>query len=182
MLVSVADLSAQAVAARLDDIVQAYLDMFRLPPAAGPRFAAMLTEHAAREGFRLCAALDDESGQLLGFGYGFTGQPGQAWRDGLAAALSAAAGEAWLTGHFEFAEFGVIPARRRQGIGGRLHDAIFSGLPHRRAALTVRKDQQPARQFYDRRGWVALYRDFFTPSGRGPYVVMGRELASGNPS
>ena len=180
MSVSVAELSPSAVAARLDDVAQVYLEMFSLRPEVGPRFAAMLAEHAARQGFRICAALDGASGQLVGFGYGFTGQPGQPFRDALAAAMGPVAAEQWLTGHFEFAEFGVIPARRRQGIGGRLHDALFSGLPHRRAVLTMRTGQQPAREFYEGRGWVTLYHDFFAPSGSGPYVVMGHELARGN--
>jgi ribosomal protein S18 acetylase RimI-like enzyme len=152
--------------------------MYDLPLAAGPRFGAMLAEHARREGFRLCLATAQEKGPCIGFSYGFTGQRGQAWRDSLAAAMSDELTEAWLRDYFEFAEFGAIPVYRQRGVGGRLHDAVFRGLPHRRAVLTVRQENAIARAFYERRGWLALHDDFYAPSGRGPYVIMGHELLS----
>ncbi len=109
MQVSIADLFPQQVTARLDDVVRVHLQMFYLPLLAGPGFTAMLTEHAAREGFRLCAALGEQTRQMVGFGYGFTGLPGQPYRDALADAMGSEASEQRLIGHFEFAEFGVLP-------------------------------------------------------------------------
>jgi len=146
-----------------------------LPPGAGAGFATIPSGHSEREGFCLYAVLDSATGHLIGFGYGFTGRPRQAWRDGLAAAMGAVASEQWLAGHFEFAEFGVLPMWRRRGAGRQLHDCLLDHVPHRRAVLTVREGNQPARRFYERRGWQALYHDFFAPSGRGPYIVMGWE-------
>jgi ribosomal protein S18 acetylase RimI-like enzyme len=151
--------------------------MYRLTPGGEAGFAAILTEHSQREGFRLCAAFDRESTQLVGFGYGFTGGPGQYWRDALAGAMGPEAAEQWLTGHFEFAEFGIVPTMQRRGIGTRVYASLFDGMPHRRAVLTVRTENQPARRFYERNGWEALYRDFFAPEGHGPYIIMGRELS-----
>jgi len=171
-------LTAGEVHAKQDAIVQTYLAMYDLPTNTGPRFATMLVEHATRAGFRLCLAIDHEQEQPVGFGYGFTGQPGQAWRDSLAAAMGAELARQWLRDYFEFAEFGVIPAWRQRGVGGRLHDTVLRDLPHRRAVLTVRQSNETARAFYARRGWVALYDGFYALSGRGPYVVMGRELAA----
>ena len=176
IVASFVSLSAGEIDAWRDELVRTYLAMYDLPRAAGPRFDAMLAEHAAREGFRLCVAMPEEDGLCIGFGYGFTGQPGQAWRDSLAMAMSDELSELWLRGYFEFAEFGVIPAYRQRGVGGRLHDAVFRGLPHRRAVLTVRQGNATARAFYEQRGWLALHDDFYASSGRGPYVMMGREL------
>lgn len=176
MASTITPLPAQEIASRLAEIAKVYLAIYALPPEEGPRFAAGLTEHAGREGFRFCAASDEETGAIVGFAYGFTGLPGQVWRDSLAAALGPELVGEWLTGHFEFAEFGVVPAWRQQGIGARLHDALFTGLRQRRAVLTVRAKQQPARGFYERRGWRTLHHDFFTPWGRGPYAVLGCEL------
>jgi ribosomal protein S18 acetylase RimI-like enzyme len=171
-------LTVDEVLARRDELVRTYLAMYAMPPAAGPRFGAMLAEHATRAGFRFCVAMAEDDGLCTGFGYGFTGQPGQAWRASLAAAMSDELTEAWLRDYFEFAEFGVIPIYRQRGVGGRLHDAVFRGLPHRRAVLTVRQENAIARAFYERRGWLALHDDFYAPSGRGPYVIMGHELPS----
>jgi len=154
------------------------------PEAAGTHFAMLLTDHAARDGFTLCAALDNATGRFVWLAYGFTGLPGQPWRDALAAVMGDDKGRDWLTGYFEFAGFGVIPARRREGIGGRLHDALFRGVPQQRVVLTVRQGNDAARAFYDQRDWVVLHDEFSTPSsydppGRGPYTVMGRELRAG---
>jgi GNAT superfamily N-acetyltransferase len=85
----------------------------------GPRFAEGLTERAGRDEFRFCAASDDAIGTVVGFAYGFTGRPGQVWRDSMAAALGPEVAGEWLTGHCEFAEFGVVPAWRGWGSGAR---------------------------------------------------------------
>lgn len=177
MTIDIIRLSPQEVVARLEDLARTYAAIYIPPPGARAGFATMLAGQSEREGFCLYAARDSANGSLIGFGYGFTGQPGQPWRDSLAAVMGDVASELWLTGYFEFAEFGVLPAWRRRGVGGRLHDCLFNHVPHRRAVLTVREGNQPARRFYERRGWLALYHDFFAPSGRGPYIVMGRELA-----
>ena len=173
----VVDLSPREVAERLADLVSVYEAMYRLTPGTEAGFATILTEHSQREGFRLCAAFDRESARLVGFGYGFTGWPGQSWRDALAGAMGPEAAARWLTGHFEFAEFGIVPPMQRRGIGTRIYESLFNGLPHGRAILTVRTQNQPARRFYDRQGWVALYHDFFAPEGHGPYIIMGSEFA-----
>ncbi len=184
MSVAIVAIPAHALTARLGDIAHAYTAVYAAPEAAGTRFATMLMDHATRDGFTLYAALDQPTGQFVGLAYGFTGLPGQPWRDALAAVTGEALARDWLTGHFEFAEFGIIPARRREGIGGRLHDALFRDVPQRRAVLTVRQGNHAARACYDRRGWAVLHDDFYTlpsynPPGRGPYTVMGRELRAG---
>lgn len=176
MTIDIIHLSPQDVAARHEGLAFAYEAVYSSPPGAGARFADMLMEQSRRDGFRLRAALDRADNGLVAFGYGFTGQPGQPWRDSLAAAMGAEVGGRWLRDYFEFAEFGVVPAWRRHGVSGRLYDSVFGDVPHRRAVLTVREGNEPARHFYERRGWVELHHGFFAPSGRGPYTVMGREL------
>ena len=178
MTMDVVDLSPGKVAVRLADFVSVYEAMYKLAPGTEAGFATILTEHSQREGFRLCAALDWEGARLVGFGYGFTGWPGQSWRDALAGAMGPEAAARWLTGHFEFAEFGIVPPMQRRGIGTRIYESLFNGLPHGRAILTVRTENQPARRFYELQGWVALYHDFFAPEGHGPYIIMGREFVS----
>ncbi len=141
---------------------------------SGQGLAGALTEHCQRRDFRLIQATYE--GKCYGFAYGFTGEVGQFWRDLLADAVGEPLASQWLIGHFEFAEFGVIPRVRRRGIGTRLYQAIFSGLPHTKSILTVRDHNEPARRFYDKLKWRVLFEGFFTPGGRGPYILMGKEL------
>jgi GNAT superfamily N-acetyltransferase len=104
-----------------------YLDCYQLPPEAGPPFAAGLLERAGREGFRCCAARNDEDGAIIGFAYGFTGLPGQSWTDAMRAAVGPNVAGEWLDRHFEFAEFGVLPTWQGRGIGGRSSPDCASG-------------------------------------------------------
>jgi ribosomal protein S18 acetylase RimI-like enzyme len=176
LTISIISLSSQEVSRQLDDLQSVYEAMYGMPRGSASGFDSMVTEHSRREGFRLCAAFDEKSDRLVGFAYGFTGYPGQPWRDSLASAMGPEAAKLWLIGHFEFAEFGVISRVRRRGIGTRLCRTLFSDLPHSRAVLTVREANEPARRFYEKRNWIVLHQGFFAQSGRGPYVVMGKVL------
>ena len=176
MTVTIISLSRPEVFGQLVAIQSVYEAMYAMPSGSADEYRPILIEHSQREGYRLCAALDQESDQIIGFGYGFTGGPGQTWRDDLAKAVGAEVAAEWLTGHFEFAEFGVIPSMRRQGIGTLLYEALFSRLRHDRAVLTVREENEPARGFYDKQEWEVLYEGFFAQSGRGPYIIMGKIL------
>jgi ribosomal protein S18 acetylase RimI-like enzyme len=177
MHVSIVQLTVQDVVDRAEQLTRVFQAVYALPSASSFGFERTLREHARREGFRLCAAQSSEGDALVGFGYGFTGQAGQAWRDSLTLALDLPTRDPWLTDYFELAELGVSPAFQRQGIGGRLHDRLLAGLPHPRSVLTVRTNNEVAKQFYRRRGWLTLHEGFFSASGRGPYIVMGLGLA-----
>lgn len=162
MGVTIRDLPPQDVARQIVTLRAVYEAMYGIPAGKRAGFEPVLIEHSQREGFRLCTAIDQESEQVIGFGYGFTGLPGQPWRDSLAKVVGIEMAAEWLTGHFEFAEFGMIPTKRRFGIGTQLYQALFKGLPHERAILTVREENNPARRFYDKQGWTVLYEGFFT--------------------
>ena len=114
---------------------------------------------------------------MIGFAYGFTGMPGQDWRDMMAEAAGEEIAERWMIGHFEFAEFGVVPAARRQGVGTRLYHELFSGVANPHALLTVVTYNEPALEFYKRRGWELLL-DHFEVSGHGPYRIMLKRILS----
>lgn len=176
MSVTTIDLSPPEVLTRMGDIQSVYEAMYAIPAGGGAGFIPFLIEHSQQEGFRLCVAIDGGSDQMIGFGYGFTGYPGQTWRDSLAEAVGVEMAVSWLTGHFEFAEFGVIPTKRRSGIGTQLYDVLFNGLPQEQAILTVREGNEPARGFYAKQRWQVLYKGFLTQMGRGSYSIMGKTL------
>jgi ribosomal protein S18 acetylase RimI-like enzyme len=169
-------LTPEALSGRLAELQSVYEKMYGMSPGGGDGFGPFLLEHTQRAGFRLCAAVDQERNRMVGFCYGFTGLPGQPWRDDMAQVVGAEITVKWLMGHFEFAEFGIIPTLRRRGIGSRLYEELFHGLPHQRSVLTVREENRPARGFYAKHGWEVLYDAFFAISGRGPYTIMGKIL------
>ena len=145
------------------------------PEASRDRIDDILPRHAAREGFRFLGAFDDDA--LVGFVYGYNGATGQWWHDRVANALGKAGTARWLPpGHFEFTELHVDPTRRREGIGGALHDAIFELVDAPTAVLSTQTDNEPAIALYEGRGWQVIvpYLDF--GSGR-PFLIMGRELS-----
>ena len=65
------------------------------PEASRDRLHDILPRHAAREGFQFRGAFD-ESGRLIGFVYGYRGEPGQWWHDRVAAALGEEGAARWL--------------------------------------------------------------------------------------
>jgi len=158
-------------------LVSVYRAVFTEPPYSEDEadvqdFAARFPDHVQRPGFRCCVAQQDE--RIVGFAYGFTGEPGDGWWDRVADRLTDDEAETWLDDCFAFAELAVIPTARGQGIGGRLHDALLSGLPHRTAVLSTFTDETPAMRLYRKRGWVTLLDDFVFPGRLHACVVMGK--------
>jgi GNAT superfamily N-acetyltransferase len=137
-----------------------YAAAFRSPSEAAAWRADTLPRHAAREGFRLVGARDAD--RLVGFAYGYTGEPGQWWTDQIAARVSPAVKAEWVGGHFEFVELAVLPSHGGRGLGAALHDELLDGLPHRVALLTATLDEDdPARRLYRRKGWLLLQDQVF---------------------
>jgi len=168
--VEIVELRADEVLARRRDLAPLW------PEASRDRIDEILPRHGSREGFRFLGALD--AGRIVGFVYGYHGAPGQWWHDRVAKALGEEGSARWLPpGHFEFTELHVAPDRRREGIGGTLHDAIFELVDAPTAVLSTQTDNEPALALYEGRGWQVIvpYLDF--GSGR-PFLIMGRDLAA----
>lgn len=118
-----------------------------------------LPRHTVREAFRFFAAFDDDL--LVGFIYGYHGRDGEWWEDWLHARIPRQLYDDWFTDQFDVTEFCVRADRHGRGIGSALYDALLanltSELPYRRAVLTTRRGQNPARRFYARRGWEVVW-------------------------
>jgi ribosomal protein S18 acetylase RimI-like enzyme len=178
MPVDVVRLGAAELPAYAPGVVDVYRQTFGAAPyvedeARLAGFAEqVLPTHAPRRDFRCVVGL--EAGEVLGFAYGYTGEPGQWWHDRVVAQLGAAAAE-WATEPFEVVTLAVRPAAQRRGIGGRLHDALLTGLSNRTALLSVWDTGIPALRLYRRRGWLTLRDDAGAPGGPAR-LVMGLRL------
>lgn len=110
--------------------------------------------HRAREAYRLAIAADGDG--PVGLCWGYIGRRGQFWPDRVLDRLGQVA-EHWVGGHVEFVELAVVTRARRQGVGGRLHDALLDALPQRHALLgTSSNPDDPAVRLYRSRGWARL--------------------------
>ncbi|MEJ2305320.1 MAG: GNAT family N-acetyltransferase [Anaerolineales bacterium] len=181
MTVSINLLTSQRVLADLDQITDVYREAFRPSPyhkreGEVVAFARAFPEHTQREGFRFVAASESDSDCILGFAYGYTTHAGQWWNDSVANALKSQIAEQWLLYTFQLAEIAVRPKDQGHGIGGRLHDHLLNGLPHRRAVLSTLATETVAYRLYHKRGWVILLDDYSFPGVTRSYRIMGLNL------
>ncbi len=114
----------------------------------------LFERHAARDGFRLAASIEDD--QVIGFAWGYIGQLGQYWSDLVHDALPPEIVSQWVGGHFEIVELAVLPAHRRNGLGQALHDRLLDGVKRRCLLSTSDDADDPPVQLYTRSGWRKL--------------------------
>jgi ribosomal protein S18 acetylase RimI-like enzyme len=135
-----------------------------------------LPQHVARDDFVFLVAR--ESGELVGFGYGYTGAYGQWWTERVALSLTPEQRAEWLDPpHYEVVELHVRPSRQRVGVGSRILAQLLTRQPHDRALLSTQRGSRKARAFYSKNGWTELAEvDFGT--GYPPYLVLGKRLVS----
>lgn len=178
---NISRLSATELGPVREEIIHVYREAFSLPPYDRNEvdvrgFAHSLARHTQRKEFRCCVATEHSNGRVLGFVYGYTSEPGQWWHDTVVRALDPTTVQQWLSGAFEFVELAVLPSAQGQGIGGKLHDTILEGLPHRTAALSTYQTETTALQLYRKRGWIPLLQNFFFPNNNHPFLIMGLNL------
>jgi ribosomal protein S18 acetylase RimI-like enzyme len=145
-----------------------------------PGRRAIMERHAGNPGLRALAAVEGQSGRVVGFAYGFRGYPGQWWHDVVLAGLTAEAGgdaaHAWLANVLEIAEVHVRPEFQARGIGRRLVLMLTAHRAEATALLSTRDAATPARRLYRSLGFTDLLTDFLFPGGGVPYAVMGAPL------
>jgi GNAT superfamily N-acetyltransferase len=160
-------------------LVQIYRLAFIPPPYCKGEeeviyFRRTLPEHVRRPGFRLVAALKDES--LIGYGYGYTCSPEYYWAVLVSEHLTDDMIIEWLSDAFYLAEMALLPSFQGLGIGGEMHDRILTDLPNRTAVLSTMYGESNAFHLYAQRGWQILVPKFTPPGMSRPYRVMGRML------
>jgi ribosomal protein S18 acetylase RimI-like enzyme len=161
---------------RLSEAMALYAEAMQYPPDAGQHRAGFAVAHTRRGGFRSVAALDDEAGRLVGFGYGYATAPGQWWHDQVRAALPPHLVDEWLTGCFELSELHVRPAWQGRGIGRAMLLALVDGLPQRTVLLSTPEGETRAWRLYRSLGFVGLVRHHLFPGDSRPFAVLGARL------
>jgi len=141
-------------------------------------FAGRLSYHARQAGFRCAVAWPEPDAPVVGFAYGYPGHVGSWFYDLVSARLPAAVVQEYLSDYFEFAEMGLLPDWQNQGLGGKLHDSLLSGLSQRTACLCTPQVETRALHLYLKRGWKPLLTNLPLPGTILKYQIMGKKLQS----
>jgi ribosomal protein S18 acetylase RimI-like enzyme len=117
-----------------------------------------------------------DEGRLIGFCYGFPGQPGSWWEEQVRPHLRAARAEEWLADSFELVELHVLPAYQRRGIGHTLLTTVCNASDLPKVILSTPTEAAAARRLYARLGFRDITEPFLFGDGGPPYTVMGAAL------
>jgi len=170
----------------LDVLLAIYASAMQADEALLPGRRELMRRHVEHRGFHalhIRARVPGPRGAgwpVVGFGYGFHGEPGQWWYDAVHAALTRMAGSGqaagWLADCVEIAEVHVQREFQRAGLGTALLMALTSGRPERTAVLSTPDRDTTARRLYRRLGFADLLTGYSFPGGSPPYAVMGAVL------
>jgi len=145
-----------------------------------PARRSITSRHLTNSGLRAVIAHNEDG--LIGFTYGYEGEPGQWWHDAVAAALSREDRVRWLSRAFEVAELHVLPAWQGHGIGRDLLQELCRGVARDTVVLSAIDDETPARNLYRSLGFQDLLSGFTFAGSSERYAVMGRPLPLDAPS
>lgn len=163
---------------RLDDVIAVYGLAMGYPPDLLEARRGYIAGHVRRSGFRAVATLGP-TGQLLGFGYGYTSAAGQWWHDQVRSALPRSGRRAWLADCFEVVELHVHPNAQGQGLGAEQLRALLSMATGKTTLLsTPEADERTSRawRLYRRFQFVDVLRHFAFPGDDRPFAILGRPL------
>lgn len=162
----------------LDDVITVYGEAMGYSPDLLQTRKGCIAAHVGLASFNAVATLD-ETGQLVGFGYGYHSTAGQWWHDQVRNAVRRDQRIGWLTNCFEVVELHVRPAAQGQGIGGRQLAELLAPVGESRTLLsTPEADESASRawRLYRRFGFVDVLRRFHFPGDDRPFAVLGRQL------
>ena len=177
------DLGPSEFLGQIEVLLAIYADAMGADASVLPGRRELMRRHSGYPEFKALqarAAGNSGDGMVLGFSYGFHGEPGQWWYDAVSAALSRAMGPAlsaeWLADCVEIAEVHVRKDQQHRGIGTRMLTALTDGRPERTALLSTPDRETTARRLYRRMGFRDLLTGYSFPGGSPPYAVMGAVL------
>jgi len=166
--------SGVQLAARVQEAMGIYAVAMNYSAQTGAQRGVTARWHSSHEGFACSTALD-EDGTLVGFGYGYTTQPGQWWHDLVRKALAPKAA-GWLVNSFELSEIHVLPKYQGAGIGRELLTTLAADIPHRSMLLSTPDLDTRAFRLYRNLGFVDLARNYLFPGDARPFAVLGAHL------
>ncbi|MFL6238071.1 MAG: GNAT family N-acetyltransferase [Actinomycetes bacterium] len=166
-------LDAAGFAKYVDASVEIYVVAMGKSREVVPARRSITARHLDHPGLRAVVARNDDG--LIGFGYGYHGEPGQWWHDAVMDALNESDRRQWLADAYEVAELHVLPAWQGQGLGRRLLLDLCRDVARSTVVLSAIDRETPARRLYRSVGLVDVLTGFtFTGSAERYAVMAGR--------
>lgn len=178
---SVGPWAASAMRDQLDEAIAIYCVAMEYPAQIGIARRGQITQHTSLAGFR-ATAVRDAGGQLVGFGYGYTGTPGQWWHDQVARGLDDAGQRLWLKDCFELCELHLLPAWQGHGLGRTMLDDLLTECPHRTVLLSTPEGDGRAWRLYRAAGFIDVLREFRFVGDTRDFAVLGLSLPRDQPN
>jgi GNAT superfamily N-acetyltransferase len=163
---------------RLDEVMTIYGEAMGYAPELLATRRSYLGSHVHRRDFRAVASID-ETGMVVGFGYGYRSEPGQWWHDQVRGAIRRDERAYWLADCFEVVELHVRPIAQGRGLGATQLRKLL-GMASAKTTLlsTPEADEATSRawRLYRRFGYIDVVRDLRFPGDHRPFGVLGRSL------
>ena len=141
-------------------IIPVYEDVYAEEIKSNPfysveRFLSRFKSYVAAPGFALCTARN-ESGETLGYMFGYSLGPGGRWWNGLLSKVpegftSEDGQRTWAVN-----EVMVLGKARRLGVATALHNELLGSRKESRATLLVDPENAPAQAAYLSWGWTVV--------------------------
>jgi ribosomal protein S18 acetylase RimI-like enzyme len=167
-------LDSASFAPYVDASVEVYVAAMSKQRDVVPARRSITSRHLSHPGLRAVVARNDDG--LLGFCYGYYGEPGQWWHDAVAEKLDGEQRRLWLSSAFEIAELHVLPTYQHQGIGRSLLYIACADVDRATVVLSAIDEETPARQLYRSIGFQDIVTGFTFAGSSERYAVMGRAL------
>lgn len=118
----------------------------------------------------------DETGEVIGFAYGFTSRPGQVFRKEMEGVLPPEEIKRWMSNGFHLGGLIVSKHYRRFGVGSAIYEALIKELPHETSILMIGADNIPAQNLFLKKGWGVIEDSITVVPGLEPQIIMGKVL------
>jgi len=166
-------LDSAGFAPYVDRAADVYGAAMRRAPDLVAQRRSIIIGHLDRDEF--VAVTATQLRELVGFGYGYQGRPGDWWHDVVSGALDRRAAKRWMDDDFEVAELHVHPSHQGRGLGRLLLQSLLDNSTSRTVVLSTHDRQSPARELYRSFGFVDLLCDFRFPGSTEVYAILGLE-------
>lgn len=168
--------NGEEMLARLDDVLDVYVTAMGYSRDIVAVRRGFVAGHTRRAHFRAVATLEEATGRLLGFGYGYLSAAGQWWHEQVRTGLADPEYRRWMGDSFELVELHVMPSAQGAGLGAAQLTALLDGAPGSRVILSTPEGESRAWRLYRRMGFEDVLRNHLFPGDERPFAVLGRNL------
>ncbi|MEO6958223.1 MAG: GNAT family N-acetyltransferase [Antricoccus sp.] len=142
-----------------------------------PARTTLAQQHLGFPDFRSVAAWHNS--ELVGFGYGYRGMPGQWWYDHVAQMIrdhpsGDATADFWLSNMFELCELHVSPRFQGAGLGRGLLETLIDDTAFSTTLLSTPEGDTTAHHLYRRTGFIRVVDASVFPGDARRFAILGR--------